>query len=114
MNTYANAESRANLSIFQPPRRAEGIALGLRFPHVDCCGQRRAGGRSLGPETSDSERGWTTFRRSVRGLQRWLNAQWTGKKGYSLGEWHYHPSVSPVPRPADLNQMKSLSHSSSV
>jgi integrative and conjugative element protein (TIGR02256 family) len=85
-----------------------GILVGHYSESRDC-----AFVTDLGPETSDSERGWTTFRRGVRGLQRWLNAQWAGKSRYYLGEWHYHPSASPTPSPADLNQMRSISESSS-
>jgi integrative and conjugative element protein (TIGR02256 family) len=85
-----------------------GILVGHYSESHDC-----AFVTDLGPETSDSERGWTTFRRGVRGLQRWLNAQWSGRQRYYLGEWHYHPSASPIPSPADLNQMKSISEATS-
>jgi hypothetical protein len=69
-----------------------GILVGHYSESRDC-----AFVTDLGPETSDSHHGWSTFRRGIRGLQRWLNAQWSGKHGYYLGEWHYHPGASPAP-----------------
>jgi len=45
------------------------------------------------------------FFRAVGQLQSLLNKLWKTKKGYYLGEWHFHPFSSPEPSSIDCNQM---------
>jgi hypothetical protein len=54
----------------------------------------------------DSRFGPFAFWRGLRGLRRLLKVRWTESRTYYLGEWHFHPFMSPDPSAIDLNQMR--------
>ena len=56
---------------------------------------------------ADSKSGPTTFRRGTQGLRGLLKALWPRGEHY-LGEWHYHPGVSPRPSSTDTRQMQAI------
>lgn len=57
---------------------------------------------------SDSVSGRWTFTRGIAGLQPLIDRAWRRGK-YYLGEWHFHPFVSPLPSPRDRAQLASFS-----
>ncbi|MBX3408215.1 MAG: Mov34/MPN/PAD-1 family protein [Phycisphaeraceae bacterium] len=60
---------------------------------------------------SDSQAGGTWLVRGVRGLQKVLDAFWSQKRGYYVGEWHFHPGAAPCPSHRDVSQMRSIAKS---
>lgn len=60
---------------------------------------------------SDSQAGGTWLVRGVRGLQKILDTFWSQKRGYYVGEWHFHPGAAPSPSPRDVSQMRSIASS---
>lgn len=61
----------------------------------------------------DSHRGRTFFERGTRGLQRLLSQVWHRKRGYYLGEWHFHPSGDGTPSHTDQEAMETIARSAS-
>lgn len=72
-----------------------------RVAHVDV---------ATGPG-SDSQAGGTWLVRGVRGLQKILDTFWSQKRGYYVGEWHFHPGAAPSPSRRDVSQMRSIASS---
>lgn len=72
-----------------------------RIAHVDA---------ATGPG-SDSQAGPTWLVRGVRGLQSLLDSLWSQKRGYYIGEWHFHPGAMPNPSRRDVAQMRSIAKS---
>lgn len=72
-----------------------------RVAHVDV---------ATGPG-SDSQAGGTWLVRGVRGLQKILDTFWSQKRGYYIGEWHFHPGAAPSPSRRDVSQMRSIASS---
>lgn len=60
---------------------------------------------------SDSRAGSTWLLRGVRGLQNILDTFWSQKRGYYIGEWHFHPGAEPSPSRRDVAQMQSIASS---
>ena len=58
----------------------------------------------------DSRRGRNWFHRGISGLQVLILALWS-RRGYYLGEWHYHPQGSPEASAVDIRQMKEIASS---
>lgn len=61
--------------------------------------------QSIIPAPEDSKAGRTWFLRGITGLKEILSSRWKNKKGYLIGEWHYHPDSSPTPSSQDISQM---------
>ena len=60
------------------------------------------------PETpDDSTAGPTSFDRGTKGLRKLLKRLWRTRR-YYLGEWHYHPNVSPSASGQDHRQMRAI------
>jgi integrative and conjugative element protein (TIGR02256 family) len=66
----------------------------------------------LGP-AADSSSGRTWFQRGTMGVQKIVERLWKSRGAYYLGEWHFHPSVSPAPSSTDFNQMLEIATSPS-
>lgn len=64
---------------------------------------------SNAPSDSLSSRYW--FQRGIDGLQFLLNKYWHQKQFYYLGEWHFHPNGSAEASSVDIEQMRSISRS---
>jgi len=60
---------------------------------------------------SDSRAGGTWLVRGVRGLQNVLDTMWSLKRGYYVGEWHFHPGAAPSPSGRDVAQMRHIAQS---
>ena len=60
----------------------------------------------------DSKKQAGGFSRGIKGLQRWLNRLWFGKREYYLGEWHFHPFASAVASGTDMKQLRDFSQDS--
>jgi proteasome lid subunit RPN8/RPN11 len=82
------------------PNETGGILVGLYNQNLDC-----AEITNIFFAPPDSGMGKTWFVRGVQGLQSKLNQLWIGKKGYYLGEWHFHPGGVSYPSSQDINQM---------
>jgi integrative and conjugative element protein (TIGR02256 family) len=76
-----------------------GILIGHYSPERDTAIVTEISG-----PTEDSVQGASFFWRGVKGLQRLLNRLWRHREFY-IGEWHYHPSGSPIPSQEDHRQM---------
>ena len=56
----------------------------------------------------DSRRGPSQFWRGTAGVDSRLKELWEAQAGHYLGEWHYHPSFSPVPSGCDIREMMEI------
>ena len=91
------------LSLCERSARIEtgGILIGYYSPKHD-----NAIVTDVSSPPPDSERGYTTFVRGIKGLQPWLHKLWTRQRRYYLGEWHFHPFNSPEPSNTDIDQLR--------
>jgi len=79
-----------------------GIMVGYYNRRHDCAIVTDCSGA---PKDSLCEK--RSFRRGVRGLQRWLMTLWNRScRRYYLGEWHFHPFARAVPSEMDVTQMR--------
>lgn len=61
------------------------------------------------PRDSLHSKRW--FKRGIAGLQTLLNKYWYKKQFYYLGEWHFHPNASAGASTIDIEQMRTISQS---
>jgi len=71
--------------------------------------QRVAYVKSATPPPIDSKHYKCDFVRGVSNLKNILDSAWE-KGQYYIGEWHYHPSSSPLPSRTDRKQMMKLAN----
>lgn len=88
------------LCVASEDRETGGVLAG----HYDSSHQLAVVTRASGPPAG-SQRGRTSFVRTVGGLQRWLDQMWSRRSAYYLGEWHFHPGGTPTPSGTDRAQM---------
>lgn len=81
-----------------------GILIGFYNENRDVAIVKTASG-----PPSDSDHGYTWFKRGTKGLQQLLLKLWKQKE-YYLGEWHYHPDASATPSLVDKAQMKQIAN----
>lgn len=77
---------------------------GILVGHYDVERRRAVVTAASGPPT-DSVAGPMSFRRGVRGIDRWLEYLWRRGHGFYLGEWHFHPQAPVLPSVQDIQEM---------
>ena len=82
------------------PKETGGILVGVYNQSLDCAQVQTVTGPG-----NDARAGRTWFERGVAGLQEILRTHWQERRGYYLGEWHFHPGTAPVPSPTDERSM---------
>lgn len=88
------------------PQETGGILIGVYNESLDCAEVRTATGPGR-----DARAGRTWFERGVAGLQELLRSHWRDRRGYYLGEWHFHPGAAPVPSSRDERSMREFASS---
>lgn len=81
-----------------------GILIGRYSQSHDC-----ALVSEITPPPKDSLQQKFRFIRGIIGLQERLKSSWKQNHDYYLGEWHFHPSSSPLYSPVDETQMVAIS-----
>lgn len=89
------------------PRETGGILVGAYNEALNSAEVSTASGPGR-----DARAGRTWFERGVAGLQELLGTFWRERRGYYLGEWHFHPGGAPVPSPTDRRSLRGFATSS--
>ena len=88
------------------PRETGGILIGVYNESLNCADVTTATGPGR-----DARAGRTWFERGVAGLQEILRSYWRERRGFYLGEWHFHPGAPPFPSPTDERSLREFASS---
>ncbi|WP_159994016.1 Mov34/MPN/PAD-1 family protein [Roseomonas sp. 18066] len=100
--TQAAIASMVSVSAAAAQRETGGILIGRLTGNGSTAVVMEATSKPGG-----SRSGWFWFVRGTRGLTQLLEQRWRQGQHY-LGEWHYHPNVSPEPSARDLQTMAAI------
>lgn len=101
-------EERTLAQIRRHCRRARGNETGGVLVGVYSDDQRRATVLRVSGPAKGSKASPTAFFRAVGELQALLDRLWSRRRGYYVGEWHWHPHAGPEPSSTDRAQMASI------